>query len=157
MGGPPAALDSFAFDFPRDQESPKAAYFLSGSAVAYLFEESGERGLQLMLERCRAGGSFERALAGTYGVRSDQLEEDWRKWVKRRFGWLLVLSHSVVVWGALGLALMGLTVLRRRRNREKMAWLRATEPADAPAYWEESEGSAPATDEPAGPTEERRE
>lgn len=136
-------LDSLALDWPRDRASAEAAYLLAASAVAYLVEESGERGMRLLLERWRDGRSFETALRRTYGVTSGQLEEDWRGWVKERFGWLLVLSHSVVTWTllALMLALMGL--LRRRRNREKMARLRAGEPAAEPAYWMDGEEDPP--------------
>ena len=132
-------LDSLTLAWPRDLASAEAAYLLSGSALDYLVEESGERGVRLLLERWREGGSFDDALAGTYGVTSGQLEEDWRAWVKRRFGWLLVLSHSVVLWTSLGMLLMLVTLGRRRWNRERMARLRAAEPAERPAYWMEED------------------
>ena len=61
----------------------------------------------------RAGPSVA-ALARTYGITAGQLEEDWRAWVRRRFGWLLVLSHSVVLWVSLGMLLMLATLGRRR-------------------------------------------
>jgi hypothetical protein len=128
-------LDSLALDWPGDRASAEAAYLLSSSAVAYLVEESGERGVAALLERWRASGSFESALRATYGVTSGQLEEDWRRWVRRRFGWLLALSHSVVVWVLLGSLVAAMALLRRRHNREKMARLRAAEPADDPAFW----------------------
>ena len=128
-------LDSLTLEWPRDLASAEAAYLLSGSALDYLVEESGERGVSLFLERWREGGSFDAALAGTYGVTPGQLEDDWRAWVKRRFGWLLVLSHSVVLWTSLGLLLMLATLARRRWNRARMAELRAGEPVERPAYW----------------------
>ena len=130
-------LDSLTLEWPRDRASAEAAYLLSGSALDYLMQESGERGVRLFLERWREGGSFDAALAGTYGVTSGQLEDDWRAWVRRRFGWLLVLSHSVVLWTSLGLLLMLATLARRRWNRERMAKLRAGDPAERPAYWVE--------------------
>lgn len=136
-------LDSLALDWPADQASAEAAYLLSGSALAYLLEESGERGLRLMLERWRDGGSLDRALRSTYGVGIDQLEEDWRGWVKRRFGWLTVALHSGMIWAAFGVALLVLTAARRRRNRERMARLRASEPADDPAFWSEEADPPP--------------
>ena len=128
-------LDSLTLEWPRDRASAEAAYLLAGSAVAYLTEESGERGFRLLLERWRADGSLPAALARTYGIGPDQLEEDWRAWVRKRYGWLFVLSHSLVLWSALTVLLMLLSFGRRRHQRRRMAMLRASEPADDPAYW----------------------
>jgi hypothetical protein len=130
-------LDSLALDWPADRSSAEVAYLLSASAVAYLIEESGERGIAALLERWRESGSFEGALRATYGVTSGQLEEDWRRWVRRRFGWLLALSSSVAVWLVLGSLVVALALRRRRRDRERMARLRAGEPADHPDWWME--------------------
>ena len=134
-------LDSLSLDWPRDRPSASAAYLLSASAVLYLIEAGGgERGLSLFFERWRASGSYEAALRRTYGVTSGQLEEDWKEWVKDRYGWLLVVSHSAAFWALLSLLLVLMSLVRRRRNRERMARLRAWEPPEAPAWWEGREG-----------------
>jgi hypothetical protein len=143
------SLDSLSFDFPEDRASAEVAYLLAASTVVYLVEQSGERGIELMLRRWRSSGSFEAALVATYGLTSGRLETEWRKWVRSRFGWLTVLSHSLVVWTVLALVLLGATAGRRRWNRDRMAQLRATEPDEAPAYWLEVERPT----EPAGPPE----
>ena len=121
-------LDSLTLGWPGDRASAEVAYLLSASALAYLLEESGERGVAALIERWRASGSFDRALRATYGVTQAQLEGDWRRWISRRFGWLLVLSHSVALWILFGTLLAALALLRRRRNRERMARMRATDP-----------------------------
>lgn len=144
-------LDSLALDWPADQASAEAAYLLAASAVAYLVEESGERGVARLLERWRAGASLDAALVSTYGVTAGQLEGDWRKWVKRRYGWLLVVSHSVLFWTFLAIALLAAGTARRRWRRERMARLRAGEPEEDPAYW--LEDSEPGTGEPRSRTE----
>jgi hypothetical protein len=131
-------LDSLSLAWPADRASAEAAYLLSASAVAYLLEESGEPGIRALLERWRATGSFEGALRATYGVTSGQLEEDWRRWVRRRYGWVLALTNSVLVWMLLGALVGALALIRRRRDRERMARLRAGEPEDRPAWWTEA-------------------
>ena len=133
-------LDSLTLDWPRDKASADVAYLLAASAVAYLVEESGERAMTRMLERWRQRASFDEALIATYGVTPGQFEEHWRAWVKDRFGWLLALSHSFVVWTLLGMVLLLLSLGRRRRTRERMARLRASEPTEQPVYWMEEEG-----------------
>lgn len=130
-------LDSLSLSFPRDQASAQVAYMLAATAVEYLTRASGVRGLEIFLGRWRESGSFESALRTTYGVTSGQFEEDWRRYVRSKYGWLLVLSHSLVFWGVLAALLLVMLWIRRGYNREKMARLRATEPPDRPAYWDE--------------------
>jgi hypothetical protein len=141
MGRAPP-LDSLVLDWPRDPASAGLAYLLSATAVEYLVRESGERGLRIFLERWRDVGSFDLAMASVYGVTPGRFEEGWKKYVRARYGWLFVLSHSAVFWLALALTLLLLLRIRRGRNREVLARLRATEPPDEPAYWRESRGAA---------------
>lgn len=136
MGRAPP-LDSLSLVWPRDRASADAAYLLAASAVAYLLGDSGSRGLELFLDRWRREQSFDGALRATFGVTTGQFEEDWRRHVKDRYGWLFVLSHSAVFWMVMALVLLLMARVRHRRNREQMARLRAGEPPDAPAYWVE--------------------
>lgn len=130
-----ASLDSLALRWPRDRGSAELAYMLSGTAVEYLVRRSGARGMRLFLERWKDVGSFEDAFRQVYGVTTSQFEEDWREYVSDRYGWLFVLSHSVVFWLFMGAALTVMFWIRRRRNREAMARLRATEPPETPDWW----------------------
>ena len=134
-GGRTPPLDSLALGWPSDRASAEVAYMLSATAVEYLVAASGERGLALFLSRWRDGNSFEAALRRTFGVTSGQLEGDWSRYVRRRYGWLLVLSQSLVFWAFLGILLAGMVAVRRNRGRLRMARLRATEPPDDPAWW----------------------
>jgi hypothetical protein len=128
-------LDSLNLGWPRDRATADLAYFLSATAVEYLVGESGERGLQLFLDTWRSEGSFDQALRSVYGLTSGQFEEDWKGYVKRRYGWLFVVSHSFVFWLTLALALLVMVRIRRGRDREAMARLRAGEPPEEPAFW----------------------
>jgi hypothetical protein len=141
-------LDSLNLGWPRDRASAELAYLLSATAVEYLVRESGERGIRLFLTTWKEGGSFPGAMRRVYGVTVGQFEEDWKKYVRRRYGWPFVLSHSAVFWLTLTLALLVMVRIRRRRNREAMARLRATEPPDEPAYWQEVEGREDGTNTP---------
>ncbi|MBI4408633.1 MAG: hypothetical protein HY561_02920 [Gemmatimonadetes bacterium] len=128
-------LDSLELGWPTGAPDARVAYLLAASAVAFLVERSGEYGLRRLLERWRAGGALESALRQTYGLTLSQFEEDWRREVRRRYGWLYFLSNSMVFWALTALLLLWLFHRRRLRDRAKLAQLRATEPPDAPAYW----------------------
>lgn len=134
-GGRTPPLDSLALQWPSDRASAEVAYMLSATAVEYLVASGGERGLALFLSRWREGNSFEAALRRTYGVTSGQLEGDWGRYARRRYGWLLVMSQSLVFWAFLGTLLAAMVIVRRRRGRWRMARLRAAELPDDPAFW----------------------
>ena len=129
-------LDSLTLSWPRDRASAGLAYLISATAVEYLIQESGERGLGLFLRRWRQEESFDAAMRGVYGVTAGQFEEDWKGYVQKRYGWLFVISHSSIFWLTLALALLLLARIRRRRDREALARLRAGEPPEEPAYWD---------------------
>ncbi len=135
-------LDSLALAWPRGRASAELAYGLSATVLEYLVEESGTRGLEVLLARIPEFG-FDRAVRSTYGVTVGQLERDWQKYVKKRYGWLLVLSHSLIFWSALSLVLVVMVIIRRRRDREALARLRAREDPDHPAYWLEAGLASP--------------
>lgn len=134
-------LDSITLDWPRGRIPAELAYLLSASVVQYLVEASGTRGLEAFIAEWKGTGSFDAALRGVYGGTAAQLESDWRKWVKRRYGWLAVIAHSAVFWSVLSVALVVMFAVRRRYRREQMARLRAAEPPDAPEWWN-AEGEA---------------
>jgi hypothetical protein len=130
-------LDSLSLVWPREQGRAELAYLLSATAVAYLVEGSGVRGLELFLERWREDEDFEEAFRRTFGVTTSTFERQWIQHVKRRYGWLLMLSQTFVSWVLLGFGLLVLFGIRRRRDRERLRRLRENEPPDTPAWWDE--------------------
>ena len=143
-------MDSLELRWPADRAEAQTAYLLAASAVTYLLESGGERGLRLFLDRWRDVRSFDAAFRETFGLTPGQFEEDWKRHVARRYGWLFVFSHSALFWLMLALVLLFMVRGRQARNREKLARLRAGEIPDAPAYWEPI---GPEVGGPGGPAE----
>ncbi|MSR23417.1 MAG: hypothetical protein EXR92_07740 [Gemmatimonadetes bacterium] len=56
--------------------------------------------------------------------------------MKRSYGWVLVASQTAVFCLLAAVALVVLLRIRRRRDIERIARLRATEPPARPAYWD---------------------
>jgi hypothetical protein len=133
-GAPP--LDSLSLEWPRGRAGAELAYLLSGSAVEYLASESGPRGLEAFLGRWRQTGEFEGAFRQTFGYATGTFETRWAQHVERRYGWVLMIEQTAIFWAFAGLALLLLVRLRARRNRLRLARLRASEPPARPAYWE---------------------
>ena len=138
-------LDSLSLDWPGDRASAEVAYLLSASAIEYLARASGPAGISRFIEEWREMGSFEPAFRATFGVTTGQFESDWTEYVKRRYGWLLVLSHSLVFWSVTGMLLVLLAWLRRRRTRERLARMRAADPPPSPDFWSQAPSLPPNT------------
>ena len=135
-------LDSLDLSWPRDQARAQTAYLLSATTIEYLVVQSSPRALEVLLRRWKEVGNFDRAFRSTYGVTMAQFEEDWRRYVEGRYGWLFVLSHSAVFWMFLSLALAAMVGVRRRARRERLARLRAQDVPDQPSFWLEDPSGA---------------
>ncbi len=134
-------LDSLILDWPAGSMDARVAYLLSASAVGWLHENGGDRVFRLFLDRWRETTDFDRALYDVWGLTGATLERDWSSAVRRRYGWLLFLAQSVVIWAILGILVLALVFIRRRRDRLRLEKLRAAEIPDDPAFWLESQRS----------------
>lgn len=132
-------LDSLTLTWPRDRGPAELAYLLSASAVSFLNEMGGPRGMEVLLDRWAQSRDFEASFRQTFGLTTGRFERRWTDHVKQRYGWLAIVSQSAVFWAILAVALIVLFKIRRRRDREKLARLRATEPPEEPAWWGPSE------------------
>lgn len=128
-------LDSLSLAWPRGRGEAGLAYLLAGSAVAYLVDRSGDRGLPVFLARWRETGDFEEAFRRTFGYSTGTFETRWVDHVRRRYSWIAIASESAVFWVIVGAALVVLARARARRRILGLARLRAAQPPARPAYW----------------------
>ena len=143
-------MDSLELRWPSGRTEAEVAYLLSASAITYLLAGSGERGLAIFIERWKSLRSFEAAFRSTFGVTTSQFEEDWKRHIKKRYGWLFVLARSTVFWMVLALVLLVMVRVRQGRNREHLARLRAGELPDDPAFWTDDPDGGGSGDSPPG-------
>lgn len=130
-------LDSLELAWPRATADAQFAYLLSGTTVQYLYDESGDRGLELLIARWRNDGSLDRALQQTYGIDIGKFEAEWQKYVRRRFGWTFVLTQSALFFGIVGILVGVLFTGRIRRDRRRLAALRAADVPYPVPFWSE--------------------
>jgi hypothetical protein len=138
-------LDSLVLGWPAGVRDARVAYLLSATVLEYLYAHGGEFALRRFLERWREGESMDEALFNTYGLTLATLERHWSRSVRRRYGWTVFFSQALVIWAIFALLVIALFVIRRRRDRRKLARLRADELPDAPAFW--VPGSEPPDDD----------
>jgi hypothetical protein len=135
-------LDSLTLDWPLLAADARLAYLLSASATQYLHSLGTAETFQRFLDRWAENGSFEQSLREVYIVSSAQLERLWRSHVRRSYGWLQIAVETLFIWLFLALLVIALFVVRRRRDRGRLARLREAEPPDEPAWWMETPGDA---------------
>lgn len=126
MGRAPP-LDSLALRWPRAAGDAQIAYLLSATAVEHMRRRTGEDGFALLMANWRRGGTLEQAVRSTWGMTMGQLEDEWREDVRSRYGWLLVAGGVGLVWFVGAVLVLLAWIPRRRRNRERMAAMRAEE------------------------------
>src|SRR5438309_2060684 len=97
---------------------------LSHQAQAPILERrGGARGLGALIARLGPAGGFDAALRQTYHVTEGDFEERWQRDLSAHYGWLAWAQAVGVFWALLGLLMVWLVVVRRRRDRLRRARL----------------------------------
>jgi hypothetical protein len=101
----------------------RAAYALATAAVLYLERLGGERGLEPLLTQLAEAPDFETAVRRAHRVSLESLEAGWQRDLRRRYGWLLLLTSFTAFWGITALVVGIVWWRRRRRDRVRRAAL----------------------------------
>jgi hypothetical protein len=113
--------------FPDDLVQTPIAYAQSADVVRHLLRTRYSQRFVAMLRRVRGGQPFMSAMSDSYGFEpyglgSNSLEDEWRRDVAKRYSfWPVLLSGSMVWFGALGLFVVG---YYRRRKQQKQTLAR---------------------------------
>jgi hypothetical protein len=118
--------------FPPGGSEVSVAYAESADVVRFLMRDDDRARFGSLVQRVRAGTSFERALDDAYDTDLRKLEYEWREEASHRFGMVPMLTGGGALWTLIaGLAIVA-WVKRRRRAKEKLAtWAREEAEADA--------------------------
>jgi hypothetical protein len=103
--------------------SARASYALATTAVLYLERLGREQGLRPLMRALERTSDFDQALRRTYGLTLDQFEGRWRREIRGRYGWLLLVTSFSVFWSVVAALLLALWARRRRRDRIRRAGL----------------------------------
>ena len=106
-----------------DRPDATTAYALATTAVLLLERWGGERGLEPLIDHLARDATLDAALRETYHLTEGDFEVRWQRDVASRYGWLGWAGAVGLFWAALGLMLIWLVRLRRRRDRARKALL----------------------------------
>src|SRR2546429_196477 len=106
-----------------DRPDAPTAYALATTAVLLLERWGGGRGLEPLIDHLTRDATLDAALRETYHLTEGDFEVRWQRDVASRYGWLGGAGAVGLFWAALGLMLIWLVRLRRRRDRARKALL----------------------------------
>jgi hypothetical protein len=124
MGQAPP-LDSLSLGWPEGADRARLAYLLSATAVQFLQQRSGDHGFRVLMANWRREGTLEKALNVTFVTTTGRMEDEWREWVKLRYGWGSALTSSSLIWLILTALVLLVWIPRRRRTRRILAEMAA--------------------------------
>jgi len=125
------ALDSLDAGFAGGSLRAQGTYALAYRAVAELAAQDPDRGLTLFFRYWKESGRFESAIRTAYGLTQTEFEEVWRARTRRRYGGLALVADMSIAAAITLFLLMPFYVIRKRRDRLRMAALvRADEEAE---------------------------
>lgn len=116
----------------------QGAYALAWRAVADLSALDPARGLSGFFVAWRETGSMPRAVRRAYGITFERFEERWQSRTRRVYGGLALFTDLTLAMVVTAGLVVPLWVVRRRRDRERLAAMRA---ADEAAEREVMEGA----------------
>ena len=134
LGGAALDLDSVDRALRGRAGEAAGAYALATTAVAMLQRWGGTAGLRPFLDALAKEPTFDAAMRSTYHLTLDRFEELWAQDVRHRYGWLAGLGVATLFWGVIGVFLVGLMWIRRKREAARRAALDQgwTVPEDEP-------------------------
>jgi len=121
-----ASLDDY---FLGGEQRAEDGYALAHRAVAELASLDERRGLSLFFQYWKESGSMDRAVRQAYGLTLADFDQRWRDRTRQRYG-ALALTADFALLGLLGgITLLPLWLARRRRDRRRLAAMRAADEA----------------------------
>lgn len=108
--------------WPSSPTEADLAYAQSVSLVSWLATSGDGRALQRLVHRLQSGVPFDDALTSAWGQPPVVFEIEWKRAVRKRYGWLPFVTDTNLVWAAGSLLLaLGAWRVRARARRRKAA------------------------------------
>jgi hypothetical protein len=123
-------LDKIA-SYPEGKLDATVAYAQAADFIAYLVDNYRWKSIRKMLFLLNEGHSFNRAFRLAYGADLKRVEKKWRKQLFGGSDWLVVLTGTGAIWGAITLLFLLAYILTKKRERIKLEQMeKEEEPLD---------------------------
>ena len=114
--------------FPAEEHLARLAYAESADLIHYLINTFGEDAFQHFIDFIGRGYHFGHACRKTYGLELYELEERWKKHLKRRYSWIPLVSSTGMLWFLTAIILIGAYGYKKMTARATLARWEEEEP-----------------------------
>ncbi len=123
------SFDELETEFQGPTNAVQSAYALAYQAVLDLDALGGPRGFALFLANWKRTGRMDSAMRETFGITLGEFEHRWQSNTRRRYGGLALFGDLALAGLVLLVIILPLYLVRRQRDRRRMAALRAADEA----------------------------
>ena len=114
-------LEQLSVGLPEDQYQAELAYAQSFSLVSYIKTGLGPEALPRFIRGLSYGLDTETALRQATGFGLKDLERRWKEDLKKRYGWIPIVTSFFSLWFLASLLFLLSYWLKRRRAKRKLA------------------------------------
>jgi hypothetical protein len=105
--------------FPRQRDRAELSYSESFYFISFLINKYARLQFHRFISEYSEGKPLNQVLVDTYAMGLDQLEEQWRGYLKMRFSWIPLITSSTALWFLLALIFL-LAYGKKRRAKGKL-------------------------------------
>jgi len=106
--------------FPQEAEGAELAYSESFYLISFLVSRYGKGRFHRFIWVYGGGKALEEVLMEVYGISLEELEDEWKNYLKLRFSWIPIITSSTALWFLVTIAFI-IAYLRRRRAK-RLKW-----------------------------------
>ena len=116
-------LSRLVRSFPQDERSARVAYVQSYYVISFFQAEFGSKALGRFLKDYGRGFGFENALYRATGLKMNQFDKQWERFVRLRFSWIPIGASAGTLWFVMAILFLTAYIRKRRRTRKTLeAW-----------------------------------
>ncbi|MEW6265576.1 MAG: peptidase MA family metallohydrolase [Thermodesulfobacteriota bacterium] len=123
-------LSNLVEGFPEERFEAATAYAESYYLVAFLKDRYGPEAMGRLIRHIGLGASPRHVLLQITGWPADRLEEEFNKWLRRRFSVFWIVTNPESLWLLAALLLLAAVWIKRRAARRRLADWEAADEAE---------------------------
>lgn len=127
-------LSKITHSFPLEADSAELAYSESFYLISFLISQYGKESFHRFIKEYSGGKGLKEVLMEVYGIKWEELEEEWRNYLKVRFSWLPIVTSTTTLWFLVTIAFILAYMRKKKATRLKFE------------QWEREDGNINDTD-----------
>ena len=113
-------LSEIIHSFPQEADRAELAYSESFYLISFLISRYGKGSFHRFIKVYSEGKGLNEALMEVYGIGWEELEVEWRYYLKLRFSWIPIVTSTTTLWFLITIAFILAYLRKRRETRLKL-------------------------------------